>query len=200
LKRIDTLNKIYFITSNKHKFLEVKDIAEKYDFHIEQLPGEKLEIQSNNLLDIARTAALYAYLRLGKPVLVEDAGLFIEKLNGFPGPYSSYVYKTLGLDGVLKLLEGIEDRRACFRSASVLVYEPYIISAIGEVCGTIIEEPRGSRGFGFDPIFIPEGSNKTFAEMNVEEKNRYSHRAKAVDKVFKTLKEHLQRNRFVDNE
>jgi XTP/dITP diphosphohydrolase len=200
LRGINTLAKIYFATSNKHKYVEVKSIAEKYGVHIEQLSGEKLEIQSSDLLNIAKTAALYVYMRFNKPVLVEDAGLFIEALNGFPGPYSSYVYKTLGIKGVLKLLEGVENRRACFRSAAVLVYEPYIISSIGEACGTIIDKPRGSKGFGFDPIFVPEGSSRTFGEMDIDEKNKYSHRARSVDKVFKTLKEHLQRNRFVDNE
>ncbi len=179
--------RIYFVTGNKHKYLEVKPIAEKYGFELVQRSHGKLEIQSDNLLEIARYAALSVYRELGEPLLVEDAGLFIDALNGFPGPYSSYVYKTIGINGLLKLMESIGNRRACFRSATVLLYEPFILTAYGEVCGTITLKPRGKKGFGFDPIFIPNGSLKTFAEMSVEEKNKYSHRARSVEKVFSRL-------------
>ncbi len=184
----DTLkNEIYFITGNKHKYLEVKPIAERYGFRIIQYSGEKIEIQSNDLLKIAKVAALNAYLKLDKPVLVEDAGLFIKALNGFPGPYSSYVFKTIGYHGILELLRGVSDRTAYFRSAAVLIYEPFIVSIEAEVKGYIVHEPRGDKGFGFDPIFVPEGSTKTFAEMNIEEKNMFSHRARAVNSVFERL-------------
>jgi XTP/dITP diphosphohydrolase len=179
--------KIYFVTGNKHKYLEVKPIAEKYGFELVQKSHGKLEIQSDNLLEIARYAAFNIYRELGKPLLVEDAGLFIDALNGFPGPYSSYVYKTIGVNGVLKLLNDVNNRRACFRSAAVLLYEPFILSAYEKVCGIITLKPRGIGGFGFDPIFIPNGSSKTFAEMSIEEKNKYSHRARSVEKVFSRL-------------
>jgi len=189
------LNEIYFLTGNKHKFLEVKPIAEKHGFRLLQYSDEKLEIQSNDLIKIAKTAAFYAYIRLEKPVLVEDAGLFIEALNGFPGPYSSYVFKTIGCKGILKLMENIENRKASFKSASVLIYEPYVLVSLAEVHGSIAYKPRGAKGFGFDPIFIPEGSNKTFAEMDIEEKNKYSHRARSVEKIFIELKRLLREDR-----
>jgi XTP/dITP diphosphohydrolase len=179
--------RIYFVTGNRHKYLEVKPIAEKYGFELVQRTHGKLEIQSDNLLEIARYAALSIYRELGEPVLVEDAGLFIDALNGFPGPYSSYVYRTIGINGVLKLMNGIGDRRACFRSVAVLLYEPFILTGYGEVCGVIALKPRGGGGFGFDPIFIPRGSSKTFAEMSIDEKNKYSHRAKSVEEVFSRL-------------
>ena len=186
---------IYFLTGNKHKFFEVKPIAEKYGVKLVQYLGEKLEIQADDLVKIAKVAALNAYMNVGKPLLVEDAGLFIEALNGFPGPYSSYVFKTIGYTGILKLLENVKNRRAFFRSVAVLVYEPLIITGIGEVEGTIAYEARGDKGFGFDPIFIPRGSSKTFAEMSIEEKNMFSHRAKAVEKVFIKLKKLLEQAR-----
>jgi len=184
---------IYFLSSNEHKYLEIMPIAKKYGINLIYYPKHKVEIQSDDLLKIAKTAALNAYLELEKPVLVEDAGLFIEALNGFPGPYSNYVYRTIGCTGILKLMEGIQNRRAFFRSAAVLIYEPYIITAVGEVEGTISEKPRGNKGFGFDPIFIPQGSTRTFAEMSIEEKNIYSHRAKAVEKAFLKLVDLLDR-------
>lgn len=179
--------KLYFITSNKHKYMEVLRIAEKYGICLEMMPGMKFEIQSDSLEEISIYSAIENYKVLRKPLMVEDAGLFIKALNGFPGPYSSYVYKTIGINGILKLMEGVEDRRAYFMSVVTIIAEPIFIVEKGLVNGLISNEPRGSFGFGFDPIFIPEGSTKTFAEMTVEEKNKYSHRAKAVEKAFKRL-------------
>ena len=121
--------------------------------------------------------------------MVEDAGLFIEALKGFPGPYSSYVYKTLGVQGILKLMEGVKRREAYFLSAIAYAepgLEPKVF--LGKVEGFIVPEARGSKGFGFDPIFQPKGSEKTFAEMGVEEKNRFSHRAKALSALAEWLK------------
>ncbi|MCD6301430.1 MAG: XTP/dITP diphosphatase [Staphylothermus sp.] len=180
---------IYFLTNNIHKYEEVKPIAEKYGFQIEMCnDAEKMEIQSNDLLEIAKYAALHAYAKIGKPLMVEDAGLFVHALNGFPGPYSSYVFKTIGYQGILKLLEDTEERKASFRSAVVLIHEPFIITCIGETTGYITTSPRGNRGFGFDPIFVPNDSSKTFAEMTINEKNMFSHRAKAVECAFKKLR------------
>lgn len=181
------LNEIIFVTDNQSKIREVEPIARRYGYKIIQAKIPKLEVQSEDLTRIAKTAALVAYSMVNKPLFVEDAGLFIEALNGFPGPYSSYVYKTLGCKGLLKLLEGSENRSACFRSVVALIYEPYLIVESGESCGYICWEPRGSGGFGFDPIFVPHGSDKTFAEMDIEEKNKYSHRGRAIDKAFKRL-------------
>lgn len=189
---INILIEIYFVTSNVNKYMEVKPIADKYGFKLIQYSRDKLEIQSIDLMKIARTSAIYAYLEIEKPVLVEDAGLFIYSLNGFPGPYSNYVYRTLGCSGVLKLLENTIDRRAKFVSAGVLIYEPYLLTAKSEVEGYIADKPRGSSGFGFDPIFIPSGETKTFGEMSIDEKNKYSHRAKTVEKLFNKLKKLLE--------
>ncbi len=187
-------NEIFFLTSNKHKYEEIYSIVEGYGFKICMKTGYKIEIQSHDLVEIAKYAALTAYMRLNKPLLVEDAGLFINALNGFPGPYSSYVFKTIGYHGILELMKNIRDRTAYFKSVAVLVYEPYILIGEGIVHGFIVEEPRGSRGFGFDPIFRPKDSEKTFAEMDIEEKNQYSHRAISVNKVFTKLK------RMIDKE
>ncbi len=115
--------------------------------------------------------------------MVEDSGLYIRALNGFPGPYSSYVYKTIGYFGILKLMEDVTDRGAHFKSV-VAFYDGNIYKIfIGTVYGEIINDARGYYGFGFDPIFKPEGSTrKTFAEMSLKEKCMYSHRAKSITK------------------
>lgn len=183
------LDEICILTDNKHKFLEISTIANEYGLKVAMCPGLKIEVQHEKLEEIALRSAILAYLFLNRPLLVEDAGLFIESLNGFPGPYSSYVFKTIGIHGILKLLQNIDNRNACFKSAVALVDKGRVYTATGEICGKITDHPRGDKGFGFDPIFIPEGHVKTFAEMDLEEKNRYSHRAMAVRKVFKKLVE-----------
>ncbi len=191
--QIDTSSrKLLFLSGNRHKYEEIKPVAAEYGFHVEILPGYKLEIQSDNLAEITVYSALHAYSILMKPVLVEDAGLFITALNGFPGPYSSFVYKTLGVNGILKLMQSITDRRAYFESAVTVIYPPCIITETARVHGVITYEPRGDKGFGFDPIFIPNGDERTFAEMSIEEKNKYSHRAKSIRKTFDRLSKCLE--------
>ncbi len=120
--------------------------------------------------------------------LIDDSGLFIEEFGGFPGVYSSYVYKRLGCAGVLKLLRGARSRAARFETVFLLRTADDHEVFHGECRGSIPEGERGSGGFGFDPIFVPDGAAKTFAEMTVTEKNAVSHRAKAVE----ALTEHLR--------
>ncbi len=182
---------LYFVTSNRHKFEEVKFLITELEpkIKLEMLRGVgKLEIQADNLEEIVLFAAENLNRQLKVNFFVEDAGLFIRALNGFPGPFSSYVYRTLGCKGILKLMENIEDRYAEFRSVIALGWGGVIRIFRGTVRGKISSEERGSYGFGFDPIFIPEGSNKTFAEMTIEEKNRHSHRAKAVKLMVDFIK------------
>ncbi|MEB3780759.1 MAG: XTP/dITP diphosphatase [Desulfurococcales archaeon] len=171
--------RFYLVTRNRSKYLEAVDAIAGYSVELEMLPMDKEELQSDDLSDIALHAARVAYYRAKKPVVVDDSGLFVKALNGFPGPYSSYVYKTIGIRGLLKLLEDSHDRSACFKTALAVIDPPLEEVYWGEVCGTIAVEPRGTGGFGFDPVFIPNGSSKTFAEMDRAEKNRYSHRARA---------------------
>ncbi len=185
--------RIAFATSNKHKLQEANHVLKDYGVELYMAPAPKLEIQSSRLEDIAVYAAVQAHLILQKPVIVEDAGLFIPALKGFPGPYSSYVYKTIGVEGLAKLMEGVSNRRAYFLSVVAYADENGVKVFTGRVDGVIAEKPRGSKGFGFDPLFIPYGSDKTFAEMELEEKNRYSHRAKAFRKLGEWLasRQHL---------
>jgi XTP/dITP diphosphohydrolase len=122
------------------------------------------------------------------PFVVEDAGLFIEHYSGFPGVYSSYALSTIGLKGILKLMEGLENRDARFHSVVAYRYGTEIRTFQGMVKGNIAQSIRGTSGFGFDPIFIPkEVEGKTFGEMMAEEKKSLSHRAKAFKKLGKWL-------------
>jgi len=175
--------RLYFVTGNEHKLEEARSILAPYGIEVVRMPEKKLEVQSDCLEEIARIAA-ESVGRRDLLFFVEDAGLFIPALNGFPGPYSSYVYRTIGLRGLLKLMEDVTDRSAIFRSVVALnVPQVGIKTFVGEVYGTIASDIRGTHGFGFDPIFIPHGSSKTFAEMTLNEKNKVSHRAASLTKM-----------------
>ena len=119
---------------------------------------------------------------------IEDSGLFVEALNGFPGVYSAYVFKTLGYKGLIKLMEGEENRRAYFESVVGLRFRGEVKIFRGRVYGTIAERPSGEKGFGYDPVFIPEGYNVTFAQ-SPEIKNRVSHRKRALEQMHAYLLE-----------
>ncbi len=173
---------LYFATSNKHKFDEARDVLKNYGIELRMINRKVEEIQSENLEKIALHALKKALVSDKLPMIVEDAGLFINALNGFPGPYSSYVHKTLGIDGIIKLMRKKDDRDAEFRSVVAFGSSSVVKTYQGVVKGKIARKPRGKSGFGFDPIFIPKGSKKTFAEMSLEDKNRYSHRAIALRK------------------
>lgn len=182
---------IYIATSNMHKVEEINAVLQECGYRVEPINVPKLEIQGD-LKRVALYAAATAYSVVGKPVLVEDAGLFIEALRGFPGPYSSYVYKTIGVDGILRLMKGVDNRRAYFYSVIALAYSGGLALFEGRCDGYIADKPRGNKGFGFDPIFIPERDNRTFAEMDVEEKNKYSHRARAARALCSWLERNQQ--------
>ena len=174
--------KLYFATGNRHKFDEAKDVLKDYDVSLKIIKRKVEEIQSDDPRKIALHALSKALMGDRSPMIVEDAGLFINALNGFPGPYSSYVYRTLGVDGIIKLMSYKDDMRAEFRSVVAFGDSSIKRTFQGVVRGMISIQPRGKLGFGFDPIFIPKGSEKTFAEMSLKEKNRYSHRAIALKK------------------
>lgn len=175
-----------FVTSNRHKFEEAKGLAEEYGVKIKQDNVPYVEIQADDLGDIVKPGAQQACRMAGEPCFVEDAGLFIDSLGGFPGPYSSYVFETLGNKGILKLMDGVDNRRAEFRSAIGFCGNSELKVFRGKIRGTISEEEKGSGGFGYDPIFIPDmEAGGTFAQMSTEMKNSFSHRASSIEKFVK---------------
>jgi XTP/dITP diphosphohydrolase len=184
---------VFFATGNINKFNEARSILSSYGFAVAMLRVKGDEMQSDSLKEIAKTSAVNAFKRSRLPIFVEDAGLFIDALNGFPGPYAAYVYKTIHNSGILRLMENVADRQARFQS--VIAYcdetlcEPKCFD--GESKGEITTTERRQQGksaFGFDPIFQPIGSCKTFAEMTIEEKNGFSHRAMAIRKFAEWYK------------
>jgi XTP/dITP diphosphohydrolase len=174
--------KLTLVTGNKGKVKEIQAMLP--DVSLEIYDSGYPEIQADRLEEVVSFGAEWLSKRIEPPFLLDDSGLFIESLGGFPGVYSSYVFRTIGNVGILKLLEG-KARNATF-STVLGYYDGSLHIFKGECNGKIAESPRGTQGFGFDPVFIPEGSEKTFAEMTVEEKNRYSHRSMAMRKFIES--------------
>ncbi|HLC61291.1 MAG TPA: RdgB/HAM1 family non-canonical purine NTP pyrophosphatase [Candidatus Nanoarchaeia archaeon] len=173
---------INFATSNLGKVREFKHILEP-EIKVNHIKISYQEIRSDDSEEIARHSAEELARKFNKNIVVEDSGLFIKALNDFPGTYSATVHKKIGLEGILKLLKNVKDRECTYKSA-VAYCEPgkKPISFIGIEKGKISESIRGNFGFGHDPIFIPEGSSKTYGEMeNVEEIKKF--RRNAVEKL-----------------
>jgi XTP/dITP diphosphohydrolase len=165
-----------FVTTNPGKLREARAYL---DAGIEQLDYDYTEIQSDSLAEIAAAGAREAYGEAGEPVIVDDSGLFVDGLDGFPGPYSSYVEDTVGVERTADLALGTDDRRASFRSIVAYADAETVETFPGRVEGTIVS-PRGEGGFGFDPVF--EHGEETFAEMDTEQKNALSHRGRALER------------------
>ncbi len=166
---------IYFVTSNKGKFAEALAIFAD----LEQRNIGYTEIQADTLEEVAAFGIKEVAERLQGPVMIEDAGLFVNALKGFPGVYSAYVQKTIGNTGILKLMQGLENRDAHFKSV-VAYSEPGLepVTFKGEVHGQIGFEQHGEKGFGYDPIFYIKGIS--LGEMETETKNEISHRGASM--------------------
>lgn len=172
---------ITVVTGNKGKVAEIA----AYFAGIEEIDAVSLELtepQMDSLTDIARAKAEQAYEQIHQPLIVDDTGLFIAGLAGFPGPYAAYVQKTIGNAGILKLMTGLKHRDAYFETVIGFADREGIHLFSGRVEGSIADTPRGNAGFGYDPVFM--AGEKTLAEMTLSEKNRISHRAIAL-KNFK---------------
>ncbi len=175
---------IIFVTGNRHKVVEAAAICAPRGIAIVQNNCGYPELQDDDVARVAAYGAEYMANRLNCALIVEDTGLYIDVLNGFPGPYAAYIYDTIGNTGILALMRdirGSDDRRATFRSI-VGYCEPDMapITFEGTVTGRIAYEERGEGGFGYDPIFEIDGV--TFASMNDDAKNEVSHRAKSFEK------------------
>ena len=173
---------------------EFRAALEPLDFELTQRSEEIDEIQADNLEDVVRDCMKQLQVRGARNYIIDDSGLFIDALGGFPGVYSAYALKTLGCRGIIKLMKGINDRAARFRCCIGCNAEDLgeiVISA--EAVGTIIDEERGGGGFGFDPIFLPSGYDKTFSELPLDEKNLISHRGKAINSLRASLSKRMEK-------
>lgn len=177
---------INFVTSNKNKAEEFRQILEP-KIKINHIEISYPEMRSDYPLEIAKQSSEMLANKLGKNVVVEDSGLFIKSLNGFPGTCSAYIHKRIGLYGIIKLMKGTKDRECIYKSA-VAYCEPkgLPVAFLGEEKGKIAKSIKGKFGFGHDPIFIAQGRNKTYGQIkNCMELKKF--RRIAVEK----LKEYL---------
>ncbi|MHA1959133.1 MAG: RdgB/HAM1 family non-canonical purine NTP pyrophosphatase [Candidatus Thorarchaeota archaeon] len=167
------------VTQNEHKLKEITPLFKEFNLEFETSPLQKMEIRSDDVVAVAEAASRDAFEKLNRPVVVDDTGLFIQALNGFPRAYPAFILETLGLSGVLKVLEGIEDRTARFVTAVAYFDGNVMQTFTGEMEGTITKAMAGVGGFGYDPIFTPEGHSRTYAQLSTEEKISISHRSRA---------------------
>ena len=173
---------INLVTSNKGKVAEFRHILEP-QIKVKHVAMQYLELRADSNEEIAAESARRLAEQLKMPVVVEDSGLFINALNGFPGVCSAYIHKRIGLQGILKLLQGIADRSAYYYSAVAYAKpgeSPMIFT--GKEEGSIADEVRGSFGFGHDPFFVPANESRTYGEMpDVLDRKKF--RAIAITKL-----------------
>jgi XTP/dITP diphosphohydrolase len=191
------MKKLVFATNNPHKLKEIQH-ALKGVFEILSLADlnfdEEIPEPHETLEENASEKAFYIYKRFGLSCFADDTGLEIEALNGDPGVYSArYAGENPtfedNMNKVMKLLDGLENRNASFRTVISLVVNGKETQFEGRVDGKILTEKHGQAGFGYDPIFQPNGFTESFAEMAMGLKNEISHRGRAVKKLVEFLKE-----------
>ena len=182
---------INLVTSNSGKVEELTSILEPFGHNASQLNIPCPEIQASTLEKVVDFGLEWLHSQgTPAPLIIDDAGVFVDELKGFPGVYSRYVYDTISPNGLLKQMEGIDNRSASFKCViGLLLEDSSTHKFVGECHGNIIHEMRGDGGFGYDPVFIPEGYEKTFAELPPEDKNRVSHRGRAMQKLIEFISE-----------
>ncbi len=173
-----------FVTTNRGKFDEVAAALRPHGITLQRVDAPYPEVQADTLEEVVTFGLNWLRGRHGGDLLIDDSGLFVEALGGFPGVYSAYVHRTLGLQGILRLMEGREDRRAHFQACFGLLRGDEVGVVRGKCEGTITNGVRGKGGFGYDPIFAPGGHRRTFGEMSIEEKNLLSHRGRATRELL----------------
>ena len=182
--------KLTVVTGNKNKAAEVAAYFEGIA-DVEHLAMDCPEYKGEDIGEIATGKARYAFEILKKPLITDDTGFFIDVLSGFPGPYAAYVFDTIGMDGILRLMENEDNRKAHFETAIAFADEKGRIHVFrGRIEGQIIPEKRGTGGFGYDPIFEVEGG-KTMAELSMKEKSERSHRGRALAVFRRWVKKEL---------
>lgn len=173
--------RLHFVTGNKGKLHEATEALAPLGFDIVGSDAKPIEIQADSLEAISRAKCEVLLGKVEPPFFVDDGGLFVRALHDFPGVFSAHALKTIGVPGILKLMEGQADRRAHF--SAVITYHDgrEAHSFAGRCDGTLTTAARAAgHGFGFDPIFIPEGQTQTFAELPAAYKNQFSHRGRAL--------------------
>jgi len=176
--------KLKVITSNPGKVAEFQRSFDDLGIEMEHLHIPYDEIQTSELEEVVRIGMKEIRSKGINDFIIDDSGMFIDALKGFPGVYSAYVQKTIGNKGILKLMQSVDNRKATFKCCIGCDINGDTVIVTGECNGYILDHEVGDEGFGYDPIFSPDG-RRSFAELSIEEKNAISHRGNAV-RLLKT--------------
>lgn len=180
--------KLKVITSNPGKVAEYQRELSEYGIEMEHLRLPYDEVQTSDLEEVVDKGMDEIISKGVRDFIVDDSGLFVDALKGFPGVWSAYAQKTIGNPGLLKLMSGVEDRGAEFRCCIGCDIGGKRIIVTGVCRGYITESEMGDGGFGFDPVFSHDGK-RSFAQIPMDEKNAVSHRGNAVRLLIEALKE-----------
>ncbi len=173
-----------FVTGNRGKIAEAR-LALGRD--VEAVEIDLPEIQSLDLVESLQAKADSAWEILRRPLVVEDAGLGLDALNGFPGPLVKWMLQAVGAEGLAKVGHALGDAGAIARCGLLYKDAARTVLAEGVTAGTLVLPGRGEHGFGWDPVFLPEGGSRTFAELTGHEKDAVSHRGKAWRELLRIL-------------
>ena len=191
------MSQILFFSNNKNKLIEIKKIFNRFNLKLLSLNdvsiGDEPDENGNTFEENAKIKSDYGFSRTGIPCFADDSGICIEALNWKPGVHSKrFINKFKNeedcFEHIINIVENKGEKRAYFKtSISLSINKNYNVIFNGKVDGRISNQSRGDNGFGYDPIFIPNTFDKTFAELNIKEKNRLSHRSIAVTKLVNFL-------------
>ena len=180
----DLLDRATLVTGNPNKLVEARRLC---GHQLAAAAVDLPEIQSLDLGEVLEAKADEAYRRLGRPVIVEETGLELAAMNGFPGPLVKWMLDAMGAEGVARTARALGDGAA--RAHCMLLYHDgrRRLRAEGETPGGLVLPPRGDGGFGWDPVFQPDGETRTYGEMSAAEKDRIGHRGRAWRALLKVL-------------
>src|SRR3989344_800867 len=178
------IEKLIFVTGNKNKAKEAQAIL---GIPIDVVNIDLEEIQSANLKEVVQKKTADAFKSVGKPLLVDDVGFYVEAWNGFPGPFIKFMLAALGSKELARLIYTSQNLQVVVKACIGYHDGENIHTFLGEVPGMITHVPIGENGFGFDTIFIPKDQVVTFAQMSEEDKNKISHRARALEELKQFL-------------
>lgn len=185
--------RLTFVTGNAGKAAELRALLAPLGIEVVQDKRGYPEVQASTLREVAEAGARHLLASgLAPPFVLEDSGLFVAALRGFPGVYSRYALDTIGTAGLLQLMAPVEleSRGAAFQACLLYVDPSGATHAFEGACaGRIADRAAGSGGFGYDPVFVPKGHDRTFAEMAGDEKSALSHRGQAARRFASFLEE-----------
>ena len=182
------VKQIRFLSSNPEKIKEINTILKDDGIEVISNNTKLEELQTNDVRHLVKDKALKAFKKIGRPLIVEHTGLYIDKINGLPGGLTQIFWDTLQADKFAELFGAPDDSaKATVRTTVCYVDGKNFQFFEGEICGSIVDVPRGDRVFQWDCVFVPEGSKLTFSEMGTKEKNKISMRKIALQQFAEYL-------------